>query len=236
MNRLLFELGAAILATVTVTALARMALNRRTPSMDAASKRALVSSVTLLVAVVAGTVIASGRSETIRTDVVDGAISFLPSLVVGVLIFTLGYVASRLVGIATEQALRQKSPILASRLKSIVSLGLLLVSGLVALKQMGVETDVLLLILAATLATGTIAAGLAIGLGSLPLARQVAAGRHVDDRLRVGLEVTVAGRSGTIKSINLASVSVRDESGNSWEIPNLTFLDGPVEIHGDPDT
>lgn len=235
MNRLLVEVGAAVLATVAATAIARVALNRRAPSMDTGSKRALVSSVTLLVAVVAGTVVASGRSEKIRTDVVEGAISFLPSLVVGVLIFTLGYVASRLVGLATEQALRQKSPILAGRVKSVVSIGLLLVSGLVALKQMGVETDVLLLILAATLATGTIAAGLAIGLGSLPLARQVAAGRHVDDRLRVGLKITVGGRSGTIKSINLASVSLRDESGNSWEVPNLAFLEAPIEIHAEPD-
>lgn len=233
MNALLFEIGAAVVVTIAAGWIARTALNRRFTNMDDGSKKALASSVTLLAAVVAAIAIASSRNETIRTDVVDGVIGFLPSLVVGVIILVLGFVSSRLVGIVVEQAMRSRSAVLASRLRSVVAGSLLSITALIALKQMGIETDVLVLILAAILATGTVAGGLAIGLGSLPLARQVAAGRHVEDRLRVGLQVSVDGRSGTIRSMNLASVSVRDESGSVWEIPNLAFLEHPVEVKED---
>lgn len=230
MEALLVEIGVAVLVTVVAGWVSRRIVNRRLANMDEASKRALASSVTLLVAVIAAIAIASGRSETIRNDVVDGIIGFLPSLIVGVVILVLGFVSSRLAGIVVEQAMRSRSAVLATRLKSVVSGALLTITALIALKQMGIETDVLVLILAAMLATGTIAGGLAVGLGSLPLARQVAAGRHVEDRLRVGLNVSVDGLSGTIRSINLASVSVRSEDGTVWEIPNLLFLEHAVEV------
>ena len=230
MNALLFEIGAAVVVTAVAAWITRATLNRRFTKMDDGSRKALTSSVTLLVGVIAAIAIASSRSETIRTDVVDGVIGFLPSLIVGILILVLGFVSSRLVGIVVEQAMRSRSAVLAVRLKSVVSGALLAITALIALKQMGIETDVLVLILAAILATGTVAAGLAIGLGSLPLARQVAAGRHVEDRLRVGLQVSVDGKSGKILSINLASVSIRNEDGSVWEVPNLAFLENPIEV------
>jgi small-conductance mechanosensitive channel len=86
------------------------------------------------------------------------------------------------------------------------------------------------LILAALLAAGAIAAGLAVGLGSLPLARQIAAGRHVEDRFTTGQLIRIGVVEGRIQRVHLASVSIVADDGTTWEVPHQQFVEQAVLV------
>jgi small-conductance mechanosensitive channel len=235
MLRLAYELGSVLVITVAAKLLITAVLKRGSLSttLDDSSRKTITTSVTILVGVVSLVVILSGRFEIIRQDLLLATIAFMPKLVVGVMTFIVAFVLSKLAGVIVEQSMRQRSAVLATRMRSFVSTSILVIGVLLALKQMGMETDVLLLVLAGVIATGTIAGGLAIGLGSLPLARQIAAGRHVEDRFRVGQSIELDGISGRIAAVHLASVTVVSEDGTAHEVPHLAFLGGPVRTSED---
>jgi small-conductance mechanosensitive channel len=87
-----------------------------------------------------------------------------------------------------------------------------------------------MIVVAGVVATATLAGGLGIGLGSQPLARQIAAGRHVEDRFSIGQRVRVGEVEGRIRSVSLASVSIAGADGTAWEVPHERFLDQAVRV------
>jgi small-conductance mechanosensitive channel len=235
MLRLAYELG----SVVVITLVARFAISTLLgkgsvgTTLDDASRKTITKSLTMLVAVVSAVVILSGRSAIIREDLLLATIAFMPNLVVGVMIFIVAFVLSRLAGVIVEQSMRQRSAVLATRMKGVVSASIIVIGILLALKQMGMETDVLILVLAGVIATATIAAGLAIGLGSLPLAKNIAAGRHVEDRFRIGQHIHLGDVSGRLAEVHLASVRLIGEDGTGYEVPHTVFLDGTVKTTED---
>jgi small-conductance mechanosensitive channel len=149
------------------------------------------------------------------------------------MIIIIAFVLSKLGGVIVEQAIRPRSPALAVRARGVVAGAVVVIGLLLAMKQMGLETDVLMIVVAGVVATATLAGGLGIGLGSQPLARQIAAGRHVEDRFTIGQVVRVGDLAGRISSIDMASVTLVDEAGRAWVVPHLSFLDNAVETSPD---
>jgi len=229
---LLIQLGSALAVAVIATLVVRSLLRRGRMKelLDDDSRRTIGRSLGLLFVVIAVVLVLSSRNEVIRNDLVLGVVSFMPRLVVGVTLFIVAFVLSRLVGVVVAEGLRNRSVVLATRVKGVASAGILLIGALLALKQMGIETDVVVLILGALLAAGAIATGLAVGLGSLPLARQIAAGRHVEDRFTTGQLIRIGEVEGRIQRVHLASVSVVAEDGTTWEVPHERFVDDAVLI------
>lgn len=229
---LIIQLGSALVVAVIATLAVRSLLRRGKMKelLDDDARRTIGRSLGLLFVVIAVVVVLSGRNEVIRNDLVLGVVSFMPRLVVGVTLFIVAFVLSRLAAVVVGEALRNRSTVLASRLKGVVSGAILVVGTLLSLKQMGIETDVVVLILGALLAAGAIAGGLAVGLGSQPLARQIAAGRHVEDRFTTGQLIRIGDIEGRIQRVHLASVSVLTADGTTWEIPHERFVDNAVLI------
>lgn len=230
MLRLAYELGAVLVITLATRFVVAAVMSRGKigTTLDESARKTITRSLTILVGVVALVVILSGRVEIIRQDLLLATIAFLPKLVVGVMTFIVAYVLSKLAGVLVEQSMRQRSAVLAARMRSFVATSIVVIGILLALKQMGMETDVLMLVLAGVIGTATLAGGLALGLGSLPLARQVAAGRHVEDRFRVGQLIRVGDVSGRIAAVHMASVTLLTDDGSTHEVPHTTFLDGAV--------
>jgi small-conductance mechanosensitive channel len=229
---LLIQLGSALAVAVIATLVVRSLLRRGRMKelLDDDSRRTIGRSLGLLFVVIAVVLVLSSRNEVIRNDLVLGVVSFMPRLVVGVTLFIVAFVLSRLAGVVVAEGFRNRSAVLAARMRGVVSGGILVVGALLAIKQMGIETDVVVLILGALLAAGAIAAGLAVGLGSLPLARQIAAGRHVEDRFSTGQLIRIGEIEGRIQRVHLASVSVVAEDGTTWEVPHERFVDDAVLI------
>jgi small-conductance mechanosensitive channel len=102
------------------------------------------------------------------------------------------------------------------------------VTALLAAGQLGLETNVLVIIAVTVLATVGLVAALALGQGLVPLSGNIAAGRYVQEGLEVGDEISVEGIEGTVEELGYSAVTLRSEDGYLYRIPNRSLLEGVV--------
>ena len=101
-------------------------------------------------------------------------------------------------------------------------------AALLAASQLGIETSVLVLLMAVVLAAAGLTVALALGPGLVPLSANVAAGRYVREDLSVGDEISLDGAEGTVEELGYASVILRSEDGYLYRVPNRTLMEGIV--------
>jgi small-conductance mechanosensitive channel len=160
----------------------------------------------------------------------ESTLRYLPQGLVALIVVILARAVGKIVGTLIEAALTRMSAAIAARARMAASSLILGVGVIIALQQIGISTDIILLLVGA-LAFGTaLAGGLAIGLGSVPVARQVAAGRHIQNRYEEGMMVRIGIVEGRIVDIGMATTRLEAMDGGVVAIPNDQFLDGPVTI------
>ena len=93
-------------------------------------------------------------------------------------------------------------------------------SGVLSLRQLGVDTAVLNIMIGAVLFALALAFALLVGLGGRELGRELAFGRYLHRFLRVGDQLEVGDVAGEIVALHPASVEVRTEDGSSVHITN----------------
>lgn len=163
----------------------------------------------------------------------DATVSFVPKALVAVLVIIVSRSAGKIVGLFVEAGMRRISPLLASRVSLAISSVMLGIGVIIALDQLGVSTDIILLLVAALAFGAALAGGLAVGLGSLAISRQVAAGRYVQDRFEAGQLLSIDGVQGRLLSVGLSATHLEGEGGTIYEVPNERFLQGPVKVLAD---
>jgi small-conductance mechanosensitive channel len=160
----------------------------------------------------------------------ESVINSVPKVMIAVIVVIVARALGRIVGLFAETALRPISASLAGRARLILSAGILGIGVIIALQQIGISTDIILVLIAALAFGSALAAALGVGLGSVPLARQVAAGRHVANRYDPGARVRVGDAEGPIAEIGLASTRIQVGEGRFVDVPNLDFIAGAIEV------
>ena len=219
-----------VAAIVIVALVARRLIVSRVPDQLGDLVSQLIP-VIILTAVVVGILVILDPDQTDK--LLDATINFVPKALVAVLVIILARSAGKILGVFIEGAMRRISPVLAKRVSLAVSSVLLGIGVIIALDQLGVSTDIILLLVAALAFGAALAGGLAVGLGSLAISRQVAAGRYVQDRFRPGQLLSVDGVQGRLLSVGLSATHLEGEHGAVYEVPNERFLQGPVKILAD---
>lgn len=102
------------------------------------------------------------------------------------------------------------------------------VAGLLAASQLGIETSLLVILAIVALATVGLVVAIAVGQGLVALSGNIAAGRYVQDGVEEGDVISVAGIEGTVVELDYASVTVRSDDGYLHRIPNSTLLTNTV--------
>ena len=166
------------------------------------------------------------QAEQLSESVIDS----VPKVMIAVIVVIVARALGRIVGLFVETALRPISAGMAGRARLIVSGVILGVGLIIALQQVGVSTDIILILVAAFAFGGALALALGAGLGSVPLARQGAAGRPGARRYSAGEKVRVGDSEGSITEIGLASTRIKVSEGRYVDIPNLDFIAGAIEI------
>ena len=184
--------------------------------------------VVVIAGIVVSVLVAIDRDQ--ADLLVDGVANFVPVVLVAVIIVILARALGRILGLFVETALRGMSPVIASRGRIGVSSLILGVGVIIAMQQLGIPADIILILVGAVAFGTALALALAIGHGAVPLTRQVAAGRHVKDRFEAGQMVRVGEVEGRIESIGLASTRIAAMDGGFVEVPNDDFLGGSVDI------
>jgi len=187
-----------------------------------------------LVPVLITAVVVVGALVVIDPDQADqllqSLIQSVPKVMIALIVVIIARALGRIVGLFIEAGLRPVSAVLGGRARLIASGAITGIGVVIAMQQLGVSADIILVLVAA-LAFGTaIAMALGVGLGSVPLARQVAAGRHVAARYSPGERVRVGDVHGMIEEIGLVSSRVRTGDSAAVDIPNAEFIEAAVNI------
>jgi small-conductance mechanosensitive channel len=160
----------------------------------------------------------------------ESTLRYLPQGLVALIVVILARALGKIVGTLIEAAFSRMSASIAARARMAASSLILGVGIIIALQQVGISTDIILLLIGALAFGSALAGGLAIGLGTVPVARQVAAGRHIQNQYETGQMVRIGTVEGRIADIGMAATRVEGMDGGIVAIPNDQFLDGPVTI------
>jgi small-conductance mechanosensitive channel len=109
---------------------------------------------------------------------------------------------------------KKRASTLSSVIRHLLTVVILIVAAMTILGQLGVEIGPILA------AAGIV--GLAVGFGAQNLVKDVINGFFIllEDQIRVGDVVQIAGKGGLVEKVNLKMTILRDFSGNVHYIPN----------------
>lgn len=113
-----------------------------------------------------------------------------------------------------EPEFQKRTRTLASIVRYSLHVLILVVATMIVLKELGVEIGPILA------AAGIV--GLAVGFGAQNLVKDIISGFFIllEDQVRVGDVVQVAGRSGVVEKVHLKATILRDLAGNVHYVPN----------------
>lgn len=153
---------------------------------------------------------------------------FVPELLAAVLVLLIGGFVARVAGAAVESAAQRAGFDYAASLGRIVAVALLAVAAVMAAAQLGIDTAMIHLTAGAVLLALALGFGLAFGLGSRDVTRNIIAGHYARKTLRVGAEVGVGEVRGTLVGITPTHLLV-ERNGRTTSIANAAILESAVE-------
>ena len=126
--------------------------------------------------------------------------------------------STRLISVVVRQKedpeFQKRTQTLGSIVRYVLIIAIIIVGALTVLKELGVEIGPILA------AAGIV--GLAVGFGAQSLVKDVISGFFMllEDQIRVGDVVQIAGKAGLVEKINLKTTILRDLAGNVHYVPN----------------
>lgn len=127
-------------------------------------------------------------------------------------------VSNRLVQFAVRQnddiEFQKRTNTLGAIVRYVATFAIIAITVIMILKEFGIEIGPILA------AAGIV--GLAVGFGAQSLVKDVISGFFIllEDQIRVGDVVNIAGKGGTVEKVNLRTTILRDLSGNVHYVPN----------------
>ncbi|HEC10785.1 MAG TPA: mechanosensitive ion channel [Acidimicrobiales bacterium] len=190
-----------------------------------------VAGLAFSLSVVAGLIVALGivkpdSLDTLPTDVVD----YLPRLLTGVIVLMVGSAAAGLASGAVGQALARSGATAQKTVPTVVRGSILVAAGILAADQLGIDTTIITLAVAAVLFSAGAGAAMMIGFGSREVAGQVAAARALRQMLSEGDTVTIEDRTGLVVAIHSTATELSLAGGERVLVPNSRFLNHDIFI------
>jgi hypothetical protein len=161
------------------------------------------------------------------TATIDRLIAFLPNVIGAALILVLGLLLARLVRNLVSSGAAAADLADAPRLGALAQGIVALVVGVIALEQLGVETDVVVTVITAVVGALAVTIGVAFALGARPVITHILAGHFLRQSLPSGGTVEVGGRRGTVERVGAIDTLLRDGE-QAWSVPNGQLLEEVV--------
>jgi small-conductance mechanosensitive channel len=159
----------------------------------------------------------------------NAAILYLPRVLLAFLLLLAGMVVSEFVRRHVDHLATQMD--IPGPLGGLAQAIVLAVFVVTALAQVGVPTQILLVLVSVLLAAAALTLALAFGIGGREMAREVSARRYVEGAFRVGQEITVAEVRGTIAAIEATGTVLETAAGDRVRVPNSRLIAGVVHLH-----
>jgi small-conductance mechanosensitive channel len=162
----------------------------------------------------------------------NAAILYLPRVLFAFLLLLAGMVISEFVRRQVDRLATQMD--IPGPLGGLAQAVVLAVFVVTALAQLGVPTQILLVLVSVLLAAAAATLALAFGIGGREMAREVSARRYVEGAFQIGQEITVSEVRGTISAIEATGTVLETAAGERVRVPNSQLIAGLVYLHDRP--
>ena len=162
------------------------------------------------------------------SSAIGSFMAYLPNIVAALLILVLGGAAAQVAGRAVAEAATNAGIEFGASLGGLVSGLIMFVLGIMAISQLQIDTDMVRIVTAAVLAGMALAFGLAFGLGSRDITRNIIAGYYARKTFEVGRDIEIHGERGELMGITPTQTLIQ-QAGRMVAVSNSAFLDGVVK-------
>ena len=158
------------------------------------------------------------------SSTINSFVEYLPNVIAATLILVLGLLLAyfvRTVIETTAEGMGFGYTRVISRLAYFV---LIIVVGILAIDQLGIETDLLDHVFGIVLIAFGAAIAIALGLGTRQVANNIVAGVYTRDLYKPGIRIQFSEYGGTVETIGSVTTSIRTPDGSLIHIPNDQLL------------
>ena len=168
---------------------------------------------------------ADGLGLTAISGAIGAFFAYLPNIIAALLLLIVGATVSQFASETVAEAGRNSGLDFAPALGKLVSGLIMFVVGMMAVGQLQIDTNMVRIVTSFILGGGALAFGLAFGLGTRDVVRNITAGFYLKKHLLVGENVEIAGQTGILRSITTTHVVLEGENSTEISVANATFLD-----------
>ncbi len=190
-----------------------------------------VSQLVLAICVVAGLIAALGFVQPEALDQLPrDMVAFVPKLMVAAIIVILANVLASFATTALNQATGRMPLNVQRQANLIVKATIVALAVLLAVSQLGIDTDVINMGVAAIFFALAASFTLLVGLGGHGVAREVAASRALRRVVNEGDKVTIDGVTGTVQALHPTAIEIVTVTNESVLVPSSHFLNHNVSV------
>lgn len=213
------------------------AISRRVTSADSRpevirSSAGSIATLAFSIVLIASLIIALGL---INGQAVDQLLSdtarFFPKVISAAIVVIVANIVSNLAEMGVARSLGHVSPVIRQRVPKLVKSAIMGFAVIIAAGQLGINTTIVLIAVAALLFGISLAAAMLAGLGGRSVAEEVAAGRAIRRELKVGDTVRIGEIEGDIAAIGSTSTQITAPDRVTL-VPNTEILGQWIQIMG----
>ncbi|MGI9610887.1 MAG: hypothetical protein ACR2NL_11410 [Acidimicrobiia bacterium] len=198
------------------------------PIRDAAKP---LSSLVLYGFIIAGLMAALGIVQPdALAEIPKDLIAFLPRVLSAAIIVIGANVITSFVQAAIRPMLGRSSARVQRQVNMAVKALIVGMATVLAITQIGIDTTIINILVAAIFFGLAASMTLLVGLGGQAVAREVASSRAVRRLVTEGDQVTVGSLSGTVIAVRPTAVEIHDSSGTVRLIPSSHFVGEPLTV------
>ncbi len=190
-----------------------------------------LASLALSLGIVLGLVVALGIVQPDSLDQLsEDAIAFIPKVMTAAIIVIVANVLSSFATTALSRTMGRLPLQTQRQANTAVKVSIVTLAALLAVSQLGINTDVVNLGVAAVFFGIAASLTLLVGLGGNGVAREVAATRALKRLISQGDTVEVGGSRGVVVAIHPTAVELSKASGETTLIPSSRFVRQTISI------
>ena len=223
-----------VLGSLSAALARRFASDGRRPEGVRSSASAIAtlafSMILILALVIALGILNREALDRLSSDLV----SFLPRALSAAIVLILGNVVGAIAETGVERSLGHVAPAVRARVPGIVKWGVSGFAIIIAANQLGIDTTIITVAVAAIFFSVGLALALLAGLGGRQVAQKIAAGRALRQVLSVGDRVSLGSVNGVVAAIGSTTTQVTSASGVIL-LPNDEVLSSQLGVVPKPE-
>jgi small-conductance mechanosensitive channel len=158
------------------------------------------------------------------SNAIGAFFAYLPNLIAALLLLILGSTVGQFAGQMVTQAAESAGIDSAPTLGKMVSALIVFIVAMMAIGQLKIDTEMVRIVTSFFLAAGALAFGLAFGLGTRDVVRNIVTGFYLRKILVVGKSVEVGGQTGVLTAVT-ATHAILENNDRDILVTNTDFME-----------